>query len=195
MKTYSPEESAPAVTDCETADTYASHLIKNYYAPFLMHRTTKLVVVVAYVVYLAVSIYGCTKLKNGLQPTRLMMDDSPVVNYYKLQEAYFWDAGVQAQVAFTSAGDLSSRATREKVVRVLAEFANSAHGLGNDAIDFWMTAFDEYLGSSGLSLATLRDAEFFDSLNFFLSFDENAAYRNDIHWENSTTRSNITAFR
>lgn len=179
----------------KTSDTFVAQLIKKYYAPFIMRRSTKLVVLLVYLIYISSAIYGCAKLENGLQPTRLMLDDSPVVHFYNIQEEYFWKLGTQAQVAFTNPGNVSDPVVREKIFKIIRHFANSKHGMGTEGVDFWMNAFSEHLESNGAQLERTNGKEFYDQLNFYLSFDEYAFYRNDIHWENATIKNHITAFR
>jgi len=181
------------VTDEE--NTIIRQMIKNHYAPFLMKRSSKILIGLIYSVYLGVSIYGCTILKNGLQPTKLMLDDSPVVTFYKLQENYFWDTGSQVQIAFSQAPDLAFRENRLKVQKVLEAFATSKHSFGLESIEFILDAFAEYMLNNGVFIDSMTRSDFYENLRFFLSFDENARFRNDIRWANETSRDNITAFR
>jgi len=183
------------IESLDAGSTVIRRLIKTHYAPFLMKPSSKILIGFIYAGYLGASIYGCTILKNGLQPTKLVLDDSPVVTFYKLQEAYFWETGYQVQIAFSQAPDLALRENRLLVQDVLLKFATSRHGLGLESMEYFIGTFAEYMLDNGVFLDSMVRSEFYDNLRFFLSFDENARFRNDIRWANETSRDNITAFR
>lgn len=63
-------------------------------------------------------------------------------------------------------------------------------------MDFWLKEFGNFISNTDKrSLDSLTNENFYESLNFFLSVEEYAAYRNDIHWSNKTTQDNISSFR
>uniref|UniRef100_A0A915IF61 Patched family protein n=1 Tax=Romanomermis culicivorax TaxID=13658 RepID=A0A915IF61_ROMCU len=64
--------------------------------------------------------------------------------------------------------------------------------MGPDNVDFWLNNFNRMLYYDKGSIAS---TDFYGDLEFFLSIEEHAQYRNDIHWENDTQIRLITAFR
>ncbi|XP_014045092.2 patched domain-containing protein 3 isoform X2 [Salmo salar] len=53
-----------------------------YYGPFLTQKWTKASIVVLYAGYLAVSVYGCVEMKEGIDLRNLASDDSYISKYY-----------------------------------------------------------------------------------------------------------------
>jgi len=49
-------------------------------------------------VYLIFAIYGCTQLREGLEPINLLVRDSYAIPHYRVLEKYFWHYGAIVQV-------------------------------------------------------------------------------------------------
>lgn len=73
--------------------TWVSRMIKMHYAPFLMKNSTRFAVLGLYLIYLALSIYGCIIMKVGLEPSRLLVSDSYAKKYSDRLADYFWKLG------------------------------------------------------------------------------------------------------
>lgn len=74
--------------------TWISQMIRKHYAPFLMKNSTRFAVLFIYLGYLAISIYGCCILRQGLEPSKLLVEDSYARKYSKNIEKYFWSQGI-----------------------------------------------------------------------------------------------------
>ncbi|XP_042353361.1 patched domain-containing protein 3 [Plectropomus leopardus] len=81
----------------ETGPT--SQMFECFYGPFLTHKWIKACVFFIYACYLAVSIYGCCILQEGLDRRNLALDDSYIVNYYNNQEDHFSEYSLNVMVA------------------------------------------------------------------------------------------------
>ena len=46
-------------------------------------------------IYLGFGVYGCTLLREGLEPINLLVHDSYAIPHYKNLERYFWSYGTQ----------------------------------------------------------------------------------------------------
>ncbi|KAL1276849.1 hypothetical protein QQF64_036472 [Cirrhinus molitorella] len=66
---------------------------KKYYGPFLTRAWVKALVCLIYAGYLAVSIYGCLQMQEGLDLKHLAVDGSYVADYYHKEDEYFSDFG------------------------------------------------------------------------------------------------------
>ncbi len=66
---------------------------KNYYGPFLTRVWVKVLVCLIYAGYLAVSIYGCFQIQEGLDLKHLAADGSYVGDYYDNEDEFFTDFG------------------------------------------------------------------------------------------------------
>ncbi|XP_065147293.1 patched domain-containing protein 3-like [Paramisgurnus dabryanus] len=62
---------------------------KNYYGPFLTRVWVKALVCLIYAGYLAVSIYGCFQMQEGLDLKHLAADGSYVGSYYDNEDEFF----------------------------------------------------------------------------------------------------------
>ncbi|XP_073728789.1 patched domain-containing protein 3-like [Misgurnus anguillicaudatus] len=62
---------------------------KNYYGPFLTKTWVKILVCLFYSGYLAVSIYGCFQMQEGLDLKHLAADGSYVGSYYDNEDKFF----------------------------------------------------------------------------------------------------------
>ncbi|KAG1928574.1 SSD domain-containing protein [Pimephales promelas] len=62
---------------------------KNYYGPFLTRVWVKALVCLVYAGYLAVSIYGCFQMQEGLDLKHLATDGSYVGSYYDQEDEFF----------------------------------------------------------------------------------------------------------
>lgn len=83
----------PTENNLEAEDTWVSRWIKTRYAPFLMKNSTKLCVLLIYLLYLSISIYGCFYIREGLEPARMLVKDSYATKYMNRMADYFWKKG------------------------------------------------------------------------------------------------------
>lgn len=60
-----------------------------------MGRVSKALVVAWLVIYLAFGVWGCTLLREGLEPINLLVRDSYAIPHYHNLEKYFWSYGMQ----------------------------------------------------------------------------------------------------
>lgn len=66
-------------------------------------------------IYLAFAIYGCTIVREGIEPSHLLVGDSYAVPHYEAWHRYFWHYGPQMQVVVGNAPDLATEKGRNKV--------------------------------------------------------------------------------
>lgn len=65
-----------------------------------MQPLIRALVVAWFFVYLVFAIYGCTQLREGLEPVNLLVKDSYAIPHYHSLEKYFWQYGASVQVSF-----------------------------------------------------------------------------------------------
>ncbi|XP_015277209.1 PREDICTED: patched domain-containing protein 3-like, partial [Gekko japonicus] len=71
---------------------------RKYFGPFVVHPLTKVFVVLLYLGYLGSSIYGCTRVKEGIDLRNLASDHSYVIQYYNWEDEYFKEYGPRVMV-------------------------------------------------------------------------------------------------
>lgn len=79
-------------------ESRAALFFKNCLGPLLMEPVVKLIVILWYVIYLTFGIYGCSQIREGLEPVNLLVRDSYAIPHYRVLENYFWHYGATLQV-------------------------------------------------------------------------------------------------
>ncbi|XP_072037068.1 patched domain-containing protein 3-like [Amphiura filiformis] len=77
------------------------NFFRKYYAPFLNHKAVTVVVILTFLGYLGVSIWGCTLIQRGLPEEKLVRDGSEAREFYKLKSEYFGLFGPQIALIVT----------------------------------------------------------------------------------------------
>lgn len=62
-----------------------------------MQPLIRALVIIWYLIYILFAVYGCTQLKEGLEPVNLLVEDSYAVPHYRALEQYFWHYGATLQ--------------------------------------------------------------------------------------------------
>uniref|UniRef100_A0A1I7XFT6 Acyl-CoA_dh_M domain-containing protein n=1 Tax=Heterorhabditis bacteriophora TaxID=37862 RepID=A0A1I7XFT6_HETBA len=83
------------------------HFFSKIFAPFLCRPSTRLALFLIYAVYIFLAFYGCSLLRPNLIPSRLVVDDSPLLDYLHLAEGKIWAEGLIGRVYVNNAPDFS----------------------------------------------------------------------------------------
>ncbi|KAM9789858.1 patched domain-containing protein 3 [Neosynchiropus ocellatus] len=163
----------------ETEDTECvSRFFERLYGPFLTHKFTKASVIAVYSLYLAVSIYGCVTLKEGLDVKHLALDDSYLIEYYHNQKQYFSEYSYNVMVAVKQPVSYWDQNEWNNTVFCLSEFesldyVNSTSG--------WFFSFQSYIDVTNIS----SEEDFQTNLIKFL--DYNSQFQQDLNWTEGGT--------
>ena len=63
-----------------------------------MQPVVRAIVGVWFCIYVAIAIFGCSHIREGLEPVNLLVEDSYAIPHYRILEKYFWHYGVPLQV-------------------------------------------------------------------------------------------------
>ncbi|XP_078391710.1 patched domain-containing protein 3-like [Cetorhinus maximus] len=99
-----------------------SSFINNYYGPFLTNRWTKGVVVVLYMGYLAISIYGCYNIKEGIDVRNLANDYSYVIKFYDDESDFFTKYGPRVMVSVTESVEYWNSTVQDEIEICMVKF-------------------------------------------------------------------------
>ncbi|XP_071952708.1 patched domain-containing protein 3-like [Antedon mediterranea] len=124
---------------------------RDFFGPFITHSVTKVVVIISYIAYIGVSIWGMTELQQGLDLRNLAWDDSYVAPYYDLEERYFTSYGPNVFIVFPEELNTLESSNNENFLVTLEIFENSEYTYGDNFTDCWLTAFMGYLNSQNIS--------------------------------------------
>ncbi|CAI5439952.1 unnamed protein product [Caenorhabditis angaria] len=116
----------------------ATSFFRNWYAPVLMQPVIRFIAGVWYLIYLALSIYGCYHLREGLEPANLLVDDSYATPHYRVLEQHYWHYGASLQIVVSNPPDLRNPAERAEMDRMASVFANCHTAIGDEGVQFWL---------------------------------------------------------
>ncbi|XP_070830928.1 patched domain-containing protein 3-like [Chaetodon trifascialis] len=162
-----------------------SYIFERFYGPFLTHKLVKACVFVIYAGYLAVSIYGCFTLKEGLDIKNLALDESYIVNYYNNQRQHFSEYSYNVMVAVKQPVLYWDEDEQKHLHSCISNFERLNFVNSTFA---WFLSFEQYANATNLNISSQE--AFQTHLPRFLEL--NAMFKQDI---NLTADSEIQASR
>ncbi|KHN86876.1 Patched domain-containing protein 3 [Toxocara canis] len=111
-------------------DSSAKVFYQDWFAPVLMQPIMRALVAVWFFIYCAIAVYGCTQVKEGLEPVNLLVSDSYAIPHYRILEKYFWHYGAPLQIVVNNAPDLRDPEERQRIKSMVHAFANTKHTIG-----------------------------------------------------------------
>ncbi|CAJ0927310.1 unnamed protein product, partial [Mesorhabditis belari] len=163
-------------------DPATTRFFTNWFAPILMHPVVKGLVLVWFIIYLLISGYGCSKIKEGLEPINLLVQDSYAIPHYKMLQQYFWKYGATLQLVVNNAPDMRNATERRRLKTMITEFASSKHSCGPDSIQYWADEMEIYYKS----IMPINDVAFYGQLIHWLASKNPNTWEADIFWQNNT---------
>lgn len=173
-----------SMTEKEEAECM-SHIFKKFYGPFLTHKLIKALVFVLYAAYLAVSIYGCVTLKEGLDIRNLALDDSYIIDYYNNQRQHFSEYSCNVMVAVTQPLPYWDEDGLKQLQSCISDLQRLKYVNSTSA---WFLSFQQFANASSLNISSQE--AFHTHLPGFLELSP--AFRQDI---NMTADHSIQASR
>ncbi|CAB3407453.1 unnamed protein product [Caenorhabditis bovis] len=167
----------------------------DWYAPVLMHPVVRALSMIWFVIYLMGASYGCSRIKEGLEPVNLLVEDSYAIPHYRLLEKYFWKYGPQLQIVVNNAPDLRNHTNRDRIHSMVLDFATSKHAIGLESVEFWLFEMERYY-QQDLQVQII-DSSFYGLLQHYLQSKTNNQLAEDLYWgkfdgDNETV---VTSFR
>ncbi|KAJ1372533.1 hypothetical protein KIN20_034710, partial [Parelaphostrongylus tenuis] len=172
----------------------ATNFFQNWYAPILMQPAVKALAGMWYCIYVGFAIYGCTQLREGLEPVNLLVDDSYAKPHYVALERHFWHYGATLQIVVSNAPNLSNPHERNRVEEMVLAFANAPQAIGEQSVQFWMNEMKRYYRAE-LNI-TIRDDAFYEMAAHYLYTNDAEPWVEDVKWAvDKRNRPYIYAFR
>uniref|UniRef100_A0A0R3RUM8 SSD domain-containing protein n=1 Tax=Elaeophora elaphi TaxID=1147741 RepID=A0A0R3RUM8_9BILA len=170
------------------------NLEQNLKDTILMNPVVKILVVMWFFIYIALSVYGCLHLREGLEPINLLVQDSYAIPHYRFLEKYFWNYGAPLQIVVNNAPDLRDRNERRRVQSMVRAFANTKYSIGDDSIQFWLKEMEIYYKKE-LEM-DIVDSEIYGMAEHFFSAKSQDVWSEDVIWEtNQQGFYSIRSFR
>ncbi|VDK43141.1 unnamed protein product [Anisakis simplex] len=134
----------PKRNDDEQRLRFMRRFFVHTYGPFIVRSEIRLLVIIAYILFIAFAIIGCLNFKEGLDPKKLIANNHYMAAYFEdLKE--FWVCGPQLHVALLNAPNFSDPIQREKMMAVVQAFENTEHTLGREGTVFFFLEYLNYL--------------------------------------------------
>ncbi|XP_045908816.1 patched domain-containing protein 3 [Micropterus dolomieu] len=187
-----PSKSSKAFSICCVGGSYdritekeetgpMTHIFERFYGPFLTHKLIKACVFLIYAGYLAVSIYGCFILKEGLDIRNLALDDSYIINYYNNQRQHFSEYSCNVMVAVEQPFPYWDEDQQRHLNSCISNFESLNFVNGTFA---WFLAFQWYANATNLNISSQEAFQthlpHFFELNSMFTQDINLTADNEI---------------
>ncbi|KAL3079182.1 hypothetical protein niasHT_036235 [Heterodera trifolii] len=192
----------PKMLEANLRDAQAAQYFQNWYGPILMQPWVRALALLWYGVYVVFAVYGCSQLREGLEPVNLLVKDSYAIPHYRALENYFWHYGATVQIVVNNPPNLGDPDERQKIRSMVHAFANTRHTIGDESVQFWMDEMEHYYMDHrmgiGIPVYNVTSAKHFYGLTqHFLSARRNDFWPEDVKWEWQPDKgfSRIKAFR
>ncbi|VDM46204.1 unnamed protein product [Toxocara canis] len=175
-------------------DSSAKVFYQDWFAPVLMQPIMRALVAVWFFIYCAIAVYGCTQVKEGLEPVNLLVSDSYAIPHYRILEKYFWHYGAPLQIVVNNAPDLRDPEERQRIKSMVHAFANTKHTIGDESVQFWLKEMELYYKNE-LNM-DIVDSAIYGMAEHFMSAKSHDIWSEDVVWEvDSTGVNRIKTFR
>ena len=180
----------------QSTDATTTHAImnffKNIYGPILTSMYVVPFVFFIYVVYFAVSIWGMTRLVEGLTLSRVAPDGSDVGEYFDFTTEHFLTFGPPVAVVVTEKVDYSDKTVQDELFKTLTKFENSPY-FHDCCSSIWLQDYLKHLNLFGYHNIT-SESFYGHNLKMFLTYPTYNRYAADIVFENTTGRITSSRF-
>ncbi|XP_067285730.1 patched domain-containing protein 3-like [Pseudorasbora parva] len=141
---------------------------KHYYGPFLTRVWVKILVCLIYAGYLAVSIYGCFQMQEGLDLKHLAADGSYVGSYYDKEDEFFSDFGPNVMLVIKDEDfQYWDSTARESLDLCVKNFQNLTVANSSISPISWLSVYMQFGQNTGLNLN--NEMQFKSHLTAFLN--------------------------
>ncbi|VDP24721.1 unnamed protein product [Heligmosomoides polygyrus] len=159
-----------------------SQFFRTTYSDLLLNPCVRVLIITAFLAYLAVAIWGCTQVKLGLEPNDLLPDNSYGKQTLRLAEKYFADYGANLHVWMYNLSNFDYGSRRIWVVldKEIELYENTEF---TGVADSWLRTYLTFAEQSGLLVT--QDNFIYILKNVFLSQPQFGKYRRDVLFDAS----------
>lgn len=106
----------------------------------------KFLVIVVFLVYLLIGIYGCSVIKEGLDRRKLSRDDSYSVQFYDYEDKYFREFPYRIQIVINETMNYADPKVQRVVEDMLDKFESSPYVADRSMTESWLRSYQTFLG-------------------------------------------------
>ncbi|XP_015917118.1 patched domain-containing protein 3 [Parasteatoda tepidariorum] len=171
---------------------------RDYMGVFLSKPWVKASVVLCFMMYLAVGIWGCLQVREGLERYKLSRSDSYSVTFYEREDKYFRKYAYRIQVVVNATLDYSNETVQTQIESMLQKFESSPYVSGPDLTESWLRAFNRFTNDTRTSFILQSynksdSADFIKILDVFFNYPLFQNFRHDVLFNED--KSKIVATR
>lgn len=155
-------------------------------ATALNKTSVKILVIIGFLIYLAIGIWGCTMVKEGLDRRKLSRDDSYSVKFYDYEDKYFREYPYRIQIIVNETLNYADPDVQAKIERILNRFEESPFVAEKNLTESWLRAYQRFINQED-SFLFLQALNVSDQLDYytglrsiFLHFPGTESFRNDV---------------
>lgn len=185
-----------------SSDHLAHKFFHDYYAPFLTLKPVRVLTMIIYVVYVVGVVYCASRMEVNISPHKLVVDDSPLLEYFDLAEHYSWSDSVLAHVFITKSPDFRNKSEIDKFLNFTDKLQNMTEFVDQtasptDTQGLWLReylAFLEYV----THITDGYNEDFYDYMPDFLSTPDYKKYWIDMRFKprkSNSSRLELEKFR
>ncbi|CAJ0937036.1 unnamed protein product, partial [Mesorhabditis belari] len=130
---------------------------RDVYVPILLNFWSKIVISIAFIVYLMISIYGITVMEQGLDYEKLLIETDPLVEALRT-EIQLFHGGDQIEIAIVNAPDMTKQENRDLIEKIVQQFESTSYGIGKKGTTVWTREYEKYANMTGSYLNDDHDS-------------------------------------
>ncbi|XP_064454991.1 patched domain-containing protein 3-like [Ornithodoros turicata] len=158
----------------------------------LSHPPTKALVILLFLVYLGIGLWGCTQVKEGLERYKLGMDTSYARDFFNTDDMYFRQFPLRIHVVMNKTMDYWDPEVYNKLVHIIEDFENSSFVQNSALTECWFREFHKQAKQGPLkgyfAQFDLRDQhDYIQGLRFMLRFPPFSTFEKDIKFNANFT--------
>ncbi|KAJ7385704.1 Patched domain-containing protein 3 [Desmophyllum pertusum] len=174
-----PEEGAPA---WDEPIPQTSNRVMAYWAKFLTHPITKVVVICFSLLLLGAGIYGVTQVDETFDRNILAKDDSYLKRFLSAQEKHF-ELSIEVSIVESGKVDYEMDSTQEHI-RELTDIVTDNKHYTNQSLS-WMNSFSQYAKMYKRNITSPR---FLPELKAFLHIPDFSYFSQDLKFSKDGTQ-------
>uniref|UniRef100_A0A7E4VPD3 SSD domain-containing protein n=1 Tax=Panagrellus redivivus TaxID=6233 RepID=A0A7E4VPD3_PANRE len=179
-------------------ETLVNWFFREVYGPMLLKTSSKVSVLLIYLGYLFIALFGCAQIEEGLNPRNLVRSEFYLTNFYILIDETFWQEGLQMQVVVNNPPDLFDFNHRVQFDEMVSSFENTHYTMSHNATMLWLNAFETQLEEDAMFLnisEPTTSAEYYARIKeWLITTGGRRLWEKDIYWDPEDP-SKLSAFR
>jgi len=140
-----PNRFVKSHTDKISKPSLISRFFEKYYGPFILHKYSKIAVIILSLVFLSFGFFGSTRLQSGFSDNDVLPEDSFVLKYQQKEELYFEGFNFPLFVIFQTF-DYSDPELQDEMLHIVENIRDS--GLISMEVTFWFEHYLDWLQTS-----------------------------------------------